>query len=222
MLVILDAMKKWWPNSTCVGSPYLAAKSLNYAKRMRPSWKLKGLQQKSTDICIWWRFNPILSGQSTFHLLQFQSCCQESWEKPLPKQETWLGIFDFILAHRLRFMPECASEQQWRWTRPRSHWPAKPPGSERTRDAFHGVPDRRWSCTASLCSRTCRTPEGNITLINGKPVIINRYHRLDLKLQGYNQVSWLDLGTYGCSKYSTQNSKKILCGTHETADIAFH
>lgn len=75
--VKLSAIKESWPSSTCVGSPYLAAKSLNYARRMRPSWKLKHLQQPSMDICIWWKFNPILSGQSTFHLLQFQSCCQE-------------------------------------------------------------------------------------------------------------------------------------------------
>lgn len=87
--LILMQLKESWPNSTCVGSPYLAAKSLNYARRMRPSWKLKRLQQASVDICIWWKFNPILSGQSTFHLLQFQ--------KLLPGKTPWKGPTENVL-----------------------------------------------------------------------------------------------------------------------------
>lgn len=159
------AIKKSWPNSTCVGSPcvgYLAAKSLNYAKRMRPSWKLKRLQQPSTDICIWWKFNPILSGQSTFHLLQFHSCCQKRHPKKGKKKKKALPRMFFTSTS------DSAPKQQGRWAQMWCHWPVKPPRSERNPSAFHGEPDRTWSCTASLCSHTCRMAKENIPLSNWK------------------------------------------------------
>lgn len=148
----VEAIKKSWTNSMCWVT--LADKAFNYARKIGLSWKLE-----------------ISSTKEYGDLLLMQVCYASLTQFPIPKllpgkfgdtsQKTLLKPTLLTSAR-----PHSASEQQGHQSKPWCHWPAKPPRSERSLGAFHGVPDRRWSCTASLCSHTCGKAEQNITTID--------------------------------------------------------